>query len=102
MNTAEMLIELGHEVFEAATAGAAMAAIDAQDFEVLVTDLGLPDMSGSELARKIRARKAGIGVVYATGDSHPPSGAVERAVLLGKPYDVTRLVAAIAAARQTD
>ena len=102
MNTSEMLIELGHEVFEAATAGAAMAAIDAQDFEVLVTDLGLPDMSGSELARKIRARKAGIGVVYATGDSHPPSGAVERAVLLGKPYDVTRLVAAIAAARQTD
>ncbi|MFP5076260.1 PAS domain-containing protein [Rhizobium sp. YIM 134829] len=100
MNTADLLDERGYEVCEAATAGAALALFESREIDVLVTDLGLPDMPGSELARRIRAVKPQIGVVFATGDSHLPAQAVDKAVLLGKPYDGARLERAVEAARK--
>lgn len=97
-NTAEMLIELGHDVIEAGSAGEALSAMKAEPVQVLITDLGLPDMNGGELSRHARALSPGLGVVFATGETHLPEGSPAGAVLLRKPYDEVALKTAVEAA----
>ncbi|MDE1157108.1 MAG: response regulator [Neorhizobium sp.] len=94
-NTAEMLCELGHDVIEAGSAGEALAVIEAEAVTVLVTDLGLPDMNGGELARHALALQPSLALVFATGETHLPSGSPDVAVLLRKPYDEVALKGAV-------
>jgi len=95
INTADMLEDMGHAVIEAGTAAEALDAAAAQDFDILVTDVGLPDMKGGELAKEIRRLKPDIRIVFATGESELPNGADEDAVLLTKPYSDDSLKAAL-------
>jgi two-component system KDP operon response regulator KdpE len=44
----------GYEVFEAATGREALAAITAKTPDLVILDLGLPDMDGKEVLRKLR------------------------------------------------
>jgi len=95
INTADMLEDMGHAVVDAGTAAEALEAASAQEFDILVTDVGLPDMKGGELAKELRRRHPGIGIVFATGESQVPEGADEDAVLLTKPYSDETLKAAL-------
>lgn len=97
MNTAEMLADLGHEVVDASSAGEALDILRSMAIEVLITDIGLPDMPGSELALTARQILPRLPVVFATGDNQVPFDFVD-AVLLSKPYDNAGLRAAIARA----
>ncbi|WP_062204260.1 response regulator [Aureimonas sp. AU12] len=98
MNTSDMLKDLGHVVVEAGRAEDALTAMQTVPFDVLVTDVNLPGMSGPELARQALALKPGVGVVFATGDRHvdgfDTAGAAHLA-LLPKPYGMDELDAAI-------
>ncbi|WP_288428039.1 PAS domain-containing protein [uncultured Agrobacterium sp.] len=87
MNTTDILIDGGHSVVEAANATQAIDLLDREEVDVLVTDLGLPDMSGADLAVLIKQRRPEIGVVFATGDNFLPKNAPAGAVLLCKPYN---------------
>ncbi|NTA39397.1 PAS domain-containing protein [Agrobacterium salinitolerans] len=95
MNSMEMLSESGFAVVEAGDAAQALKVIEADQVDVLVTDIGLPDMKGGELAVEALRRKPGLAIVFATGDSHLPEGAPASAVLLTKPYDEQQIVAAV-------
>ncbi len=95
MNSAEMLSESGFTVLEAGNASLALQTIESEHIDVLVTDIGLPDMRGGELAVEALRRKPDLAIVFATGDSHLPDGAPETAVLLMKPYDEEQIVAAV-------
>ncbi|MDF1609532.1 PAS domain-containing protein [Hoeflea sp. YIM 152468] len=95
INTADMLADMGHTVIEAGTAAEALKAATDQVFDILVTDVGLPDMRGGELAKQIRKLRPQIGIVFATGESRTPEGADADAVLLTKPYSDESLKAAI-------
>ncbi|MFN7104071.1 MAG: response regulator, partial [Pseudorhizobium sp.] len=87
MSTADMLADLGHQVEEAANAEEALTLLESGSFDILMTDYGLPGLSGGEFARKARALAPDIGVVFATGRDHiPEDGAVEGAMLLKKPF----------------
>src|SRR5690606_37520574 len=86
INTCDVLEDMGHRVIEAGTAAEALKAMTDQQIDILVTDVGLPDMRGGELARKVRQIKPAVGVIFATGDSELPEGADADAVLLMKPY----------------
>ncbi|MGF9565889.1 PAS domain-containing protein [Neorhizobium sp. JUb45] len=97
INTAEMLAELGHQVLEAGTACEALTVLQRGGIDLLVTDLGLPDMNGHELAIRARELLPEIGVVYATGDTSVPDN-IPGAVMLGKPYDEETLKAAVSKA----
>jgi DNA-binding response OmpR family regulator len=56
----------GHEVLRAATGA---AALEASDYDVVLLDLGLPDVDGFEVCRQLRASSAvPIIVVTARGD----------------------------------
>jgi CheY-like chemotaxis protein/HAMP domain-containing protein len=56
-------------VTAASSGGAALAALEAKDFDCMVLDLGLPDMSGFELLKRLRAdvRCATLPVIVYTG-----------------------------------
>ena len=95
INTADMLEDMGHAVVDAGTAAEALEAASTQEFDILVTDVGLPDMKGGELAKELRRKHPRIGIVFATGESQVPEGADEDAVLLTKPYSDEALKAAL-------
>jgi two-component system, NarL family, response regulator DevR len=54
-------------VGQADTAAKALEAFEQLDPELIVLDIGLPDMSGIELCREIKARRAETRVVMLTG-----------------------------------
>jgi CheY-like chemotaxis protein len=68
MSTADMLIELGYEVVEAASAEDALRLIkEGLAPSLLITDHLMPGMSGAELARNLRALKSGLPVLIVSG-----------------------------------
>ncbi|NTJ44391.1 PAS domain S-box protein [Agrobacterium larrymoorei] len=87
MNTTDILLEVGHSVLEAANATQAIDLLEREEVDVLVTDVGLPDMSGADLAVLIKQRMPEIGIVFATGDNFLPNNAPAGSVLLCKPYN---------------
>jgi DNA-binding response OmpR family regulator len=49
----------GHEVRYAVTAGAALDLVKENEPQLVILDLGLPDMDGLELARRLKHRDKG-------------------------------------------
>ncbi|GHC78508.1 hybrid sensor histidine kinase/response regulator [Limoniibacter endophyticus] len=102
MNTSDMLQDLGYVVIEAGNAEDAISALQATGVQVLVTDLGLPGMSGAALARKARELRPAVGLIFATGRDTVPEGSPEDVYLLPKPYgedDLQRAIEAVWHAR---
>ena len=96
LDIAELLGEAGMRVIEAGTAAAALDALARAEPDVCVIDVGLPDMSGVELAVRIREVLPDVPVIFATGRSVPPETA-EMALVetIDKPYGVAELRAGI-------
>jgi PAS domain S-box-containing protein len=87
LTTTEMLSDIGCKVKEASTAQEALKILDEQPVDILLTDVGLPGVSGLQLARDVHARRPGLRLVVATGDSGVQSEAARLgAILLVKPY----------------
>src|ERR1700760_4329200 len=85
--TMEMLSDIGCEVKEARTAHEALKILDEHPVDVLFTDVGLPGVSGLQLARDVYARRPDLRVVLATGDSGVKSEAARLgAIFIVKPY----------------
>ena len=95
MTTAAMLADLGHDVLEAETGAEALARLGG-DVDLVVCDLGLPDMDGLALVSRVRERLPAVPVIVASGAARAEG---EGIVWLGKPYDETALRAALVEAR---
>ncbi len=54
----QLLTELGYQVSEAADGATALAALQAQTFELVTLDMILPDMNGIDILRRVRSRHA--------------------------------------------
>lgn len=87
----------GHEVEEAADGLEAMEKIEHRPPDVVVTDIGMPRMSGAELAIWVQREHPEIAVLLMSGHpgSEPPDigGRVE---VVAKPVDANTLLARIA------
>jgi CheY-like chemotaxis protein len=92
-NTGELLMALGHVVHEAANAQAALALIQKVAVDLLITDVGLPGMSGEELALQARVLRCDLAVIFATGDHHVSK--VSGYFVLRKPYDTVSMAAVL-------
>ncbi len=98
MLLAEMLVDMGHRVQEAATVVEATAQLAAAAFDVLVTDVSLPDGSGIALATAAMSRDPNLRIVIASGRIPDRASWPTSCVVLEEPYDEARLRAAMAQA----
>jgi two-component system CheB/CheR fusion protein len=94
-DTAEMMTlligSMGHRVVTAGTVAEALAAVDRERPDLLVSDLGLPDGSGLDLVRELVARGDAIPAIALSGYGSPTdirnSRAAGFAAHLVKPLD---------------
>ncbi|HEV7436782.1 MAG TPA: PAS domain-containing protein, partial [Pseudorhizobium sp.] len=85
--TADMLHELGCEVLEASSAEEALPLLEQGGIDVLISDLGLPGMTGEDLCREVRQRWPSVAIIFATGAAHLPElHDVSRTTRLPKPH----------------
>ncbi|MGC8863299.1 MAG: hybrid sensor histidine kinase/response regulator [Armatimonadota bacterium] len=71
---AEMLNEQGHEAIYVNSGAAAVEALRKNSFDVIFTDLGMPGMSGREVAREARRLAPNARVVLLTGWDNVAAG----------------------------
>ena len=99
MSTAAMLADLGHKVIEASDAEEALQHIDAGLIHVLITDRGLPGMSGDDLALEAIRRQPSMKIIFATGAAAgEPNPDLPGALFVVKPYSLADLEKALAPA----
>ena len=86
--TASMLRDIGYDVLEAGSGGAALERIGEKlDFDLIIIDVAMPGMSGAELARRIRAKRPALPILFVTGfaDRAALEGVSESSIV-GKPF----------------
>lgn len=88
----EVLDELGYAAIEADCAAAALKILQdpAQPLALLMTDVGLPDMRGEELAAKARELRPLLPVLFASGYAENVS-VPEGMHMIGKPFGIDQL-----------
>lgn len=62
-----LLSDAGYDVDTAASGEEALQLLEHRDYEIVLTDLVMPEMDGSELVRRIRERRPQQDVVVVTG-----------------------------------
>ena len=99
LNTSALLEELGHTVYSAPSALHALDILrQEKKIDLMITDQLMPDMTGSELASRIRAEKPHIAIILATGYAELAPGEAEGLPRLTKPFSQRELAEAIARA----
>jgi DNA-binding response OmpR family regulator len=97
--TAEVLIDAGYEVEVAKDGAAAWSALQLYQYDLLITDQFLPNVSGVELLRKIHAAHMPLPVIMATGFLPTWGFALhiwlQPVKMLLKPYSFQKLLATV-------
>ena len=79
--TSEMLKHFGYEPVGCADGDAALAAFEAGPIDAVIADEVMPGLSGTELARQLRKRRADLPIVLVSGYTGPMLS--ERALAAG-------------------
>lgn len=97
----DALVDQGHYVVLARDGREALELAETLTFDVLVTDLAMPRVTGWELIPLLRARRTDLPVVVMTGYLPPGGGKTLFAdkrgplALLHKPFNIGQLFAAL-------
>ncbi|WP_426128876.1 response regulator [Pseudomonas sp. DWP1b1] len=88
----DVLEELEFSVLEAADAEEALAVVQnvAQVIDLMMTDVGLPDMDGKQLATKVRELRPALPILFASGYAENidvPAGMQ----VIAKPFSIDQL-----------
>lgn len=92
---ARALERSGYEVVAVATGAAAVPYIDTERFDLLLTDIVMPEMDGIELAQHAAAAAPDMRIMFITGFAAvtlKAGKAVPQAKLLSKPFHLRDLV----------
>nr|WP_248306352.1 response regulator [Devosia oryzisoli] len=88
LNTVDIVTDLGHVALEAFSAREALDVLAAHpEVSLIITDYGMPGMSGADLAKAARQQRPGLPVLLATGYADLPDNSGEIDLpRLEKPY----------------
>ena len=99
---ARILATAGYQVTEADSPGDALRLIAGQRFDLLLSDIVMPEMLGPELADRATATDAGLRVIYMSGYLDPQLELGPRQPeshrVLSKPFTPDQLLSAVATA----
>jgi CheY-like chemotaxis protein len=92
----QLLRDLGYTVIHASDAKHALAMLETNvQFDLLFTDVVMPDMNGKQLADRIKEQRPGLKVLYTTGYTRNAvihNGMLDRDVsFLPKPFTIQQL-----------
>ena len=93
--TTKLLRLRGHTVDDADGGAAALDALDALQYDLVITDLSMPGMSGRELAREVRQRFPALPVVLLTGDTDAQAEGSDVSAVVKKPFQLDALEAVV-------
>ena len=100
-----ILEKAGYQVVCANDGRAASEAVAQGKFDLVITDLLMPERDGLELITEVRRRFPGVRIIAMTGGGHIPrehylfvAKNLGAHSLLEKPFDQVRLLAAVKAA----
>jgi CheY-like chemotaxis protein len=97
--TVGALEDLGYEPVACASGADALALFDSMEFDLVISDVIMPEMTGPEMVRELKARRTDIAVLFVTG--YVGEGEGDDLVgydLLRKPFTVSTLSSAVATA----
>lgn len=87
----DVLEELEFKVLEAADAEEALSIVDTnQVIDLMMTDVGLPDMNGKELATKVRKLRPTLPILFASGYAENID-ATSGMQVIAKPFSIDQL-----------
>lgn len=91
--TCEFLAQPNRSVMAVASAEEALAVFEPSAFDIVVTDISLPAMSGLDLARRLLERAPSVSIVIATGYGLAGEDAAlgDRVRVIMKPFEPSRL-----------
>lgn len=96
LNTTSILEELGHKVHSASSGTRALEILQREsDIELLITDQAMPNMTGVDLIKSVRAQKPDFPAIIATGYAELPQGEAAGIPKLAKPFRQQDLAAII-------
>lgn len=88
----ETLTAVGYSVVSASGGVEALQRLNEQTFDLLITDIKMPDIDGIQLARRVRRHYASLPILFITGDADEdvlatasPEG------LLAKPFRISHI-----------
>jgi CheY-like chemotaxis protein len=93
LNTAAMLEDLGHRVTTAYSGKEALQILrSGEAFDLLITDQGMPGMTGAELIETVRAKWPDLAIVLATAYDELPADMARGVPRLLKPFMQAQLL----------
>ncbi len=97
--TVGALEDLDYQPTSCSSGADAIVAFDAETFDLVISDVIMPEMTGPELIRIIKARRPDIAVLFVTGYVGDGEGNdLVGYELLRKPFTVSALATSVAAA----
>ena len=95
---ADILQDMDFTVTECESVESAIKEFDYNDFDIVISDIRMPDESGIDLARKIRERNKNIPIVFVSGynDATPDElRELKVSTVVQKPYKQSDIAEAL-------
>jgi CheY-like chemotaxis protein len=96
------LTEAGYKITIASGGKEAISLLNLVQYDVLITDLGMPEVNGWDVLQAARTQRPGmiLGIVTGWGETLDPAQLKDRGVslLVSKPFEMKRLIHEIRAA----
>ena len=93
--SAEVLISSGYQVDAAEDGEAGWEALQARNYDLLITDNDMPNLSGLELVKKLHSARMALPVILASGTLPIWDESLQLAAMLPKPFSIDELLGTV-------